>query len=130
MNETNINIVQEGSDIFVPIRPICDALGVTFSRQRKKIMDDPILGSVVAFRATTGGDGKQYEMMCLPFEFVFGWLFTINPDNVASEEAAEAVIRYKSECYHALSAHFVKRFRYAQKCNEKEFALISQISEL
>ena len=55
VNETNINIVQEGSDILVPIRPICDALGVTFSRQRKKIMEDPILGPVVALRATVGG---------------------------------------------------------------------------
>ena len=130
VNETNINIVQEGSDILVPIRPICDALGVTFSRQRKKIAEDPILGPVVALRATVGGDGKQREMVCLPFEFVFGWLFTINPDNVTSEETADAVIRYKRECYHALFTHFVKRFRYAQECNEKEIALLSQISEL
>ena len=48
VNETGITIVQDGSDIFVPIRPICDALGVTFSRQRKKIMEDPILSSVVS----------------------------------------------------------------------------------
>ena len=130
VNGTNINIVQEDSNIFVPIRPICDALGVTFSRQRKKIMEDPILGPVVALRATTGGDGKHYEMVNLPLEYVFGWLFTISPDNVASDEAADAVIRYKRECYHALFTHFVKRFRYAQECNEKEIALLSQISEL
>ena len=130
VNETNITIVQEGSDIFVPIRPICNALGVTFSRQRKKIMDDPILGQTVALRTTVGGDGKQREMVCLPFEFVFGWLFTISPENVAADEAAEAIIRYKRECYHALFAHFVKRFRYAQECNEQEIALLSQISEL
>ena len=130
VNETNINIVQEGSDILVPIRPICDALGVTFSRQRKKIAEDPILGPTVALRATVGGDGKQREMVCLPFELVFGWLCTISLDNVASDEAAEAVIRYKRECYHALFTHFVKRFRYAQECNEKEIALLSQISEL
>ncbi len=130
VNGTNINIVQEGSDILVPIRPICDALGVTFSRQRKKIAEDPILGPTVALRATVGGDGKQREMVCLPFELVFGWLFTISPDNVASDEAAEAVIRYKRECYHALFAHFVTRFRYAQECNEKEIALLSQINNL
>lgn len=68
-------------------------------------------------------------MLCLPFEFVFGWLFTINPDKV-KPEAAEAVIRYKRECYHALFAHFVKRFRHAQQCNEQEIALLSQISEI
>ena len=130
VNETNITIVHEGNDIFVPIRPICDALGVTFSRQRKKILEDPILSSVVALKATTGADGKRYEMVQLPLEFIFGWLFTINPDNVGSDEAAEAVIRYKRECYHALFSHFVKRFRYAQECNEQEIALLSQINDL
>ena len=130
VNETGITIIQDGNDIFVPVRPICDALGVTFSRQRKKIMDDPILGSVVALKATTAEDGKQYEMVNLPLEYVFGWLFTINPDNVAFEEAAVAIIRYKRECYHALFSHFVKRFRHAQECNEQEIALLSQISEL
>lgn len=129
VNETNITIVQEGSDIFVPIRPICDALGVDFSGQRRRIMSDPILGSVVDEKSATASDGKNYMMVCLPFEFVFGWLFTINPDKV-KPEASEAVIRYKRECYHALYAHFVMRFRHAQECNEKEIALLSQISEL
>lgn len=43
VNETNITIVQEGSDIFVPVHTITDALGVDFSSQRKRIMEDPIL---------------------------------------------------------------------------------------
>lgn len=129
VNETGITIIQDGNDIFVPVRPICNALGVDFSTQRKRIMSDPILGSVVGEKPTTANDGKNYMMVCLPFEFVFGWLFTINPDKV-KPEAAEAVIRYKRECYHALFAHFVKRFRHAQECNEQEIALLSQISEL
>ena len=45
-------------------------------------------------------------------------------------DSAEAVIRYNRECYHALFAHFVKRFRHAQQCNEQEIALLSQISEI
>lgn len=106
VNETNITIVQEGSDIFVPVHTITDALGVDFSSQRKRIMEDPILASTVVQKTTVGSDGKQRDMLCLPFEFVFGWLFTINPDKV-KPEAAEAVIRYKRECYHALFAHFV-----------------------
>ena len=92
-------------------------------------MEDPILASTVVQKTTVGSDGKQRDMVCLPFEFVFGWLFTINADKV-KPEAAEAVIRYKRECYHALFAHFVKRFRHAQQCNEQEIALLSQISEI
>lgn len=129
VNETNITIVQEDSDIFVPVHTITDALGVDFSSQCKRIMEDPILASTVVQKTTVGSDGKQRDMLCLPFEFVFGWLFTINPDKV-KPESAEAVIRYKRECYHALFAHFVKRFRHAQQCNEQEIALLSQISEI
>ena len=129
VNDTSITIVQEGSDIFVPVHTITDALGVDFSSQRKRIMEDPILASTVVQKTTVGSDGKQRDIVCLPFEFVFGWLFTINPDKV-KQEAAEAVIRYKRECYHALFAHFVKRFRHAQQCNEQEIALLSQISEI
>ena len=129
VNDTNITLVQEGSDIVVPVHTITDALGVDFSSQRKRIMEDQILASTVVQKTTVGSDGKQRDMLCLPFEFVFGWLFTINPDKV-KPESAEAVIRYKRECYHALFAHFVKRSRHAQQCNEQEIALLSQISEI
>ncbi len=32
-----------------------------------------ILGSVVSIIDTTGSDGKQYEMLCLPLKVVYGW---------------------------------------------------------
>ena len=44
-------------------------------------------------------------MFCIPFRFVFGWLFSINPKNVAPE-AREAVLKYKLECYNVLYNHF------------------------
>ena len=78
------------SDGLIPIRPICEALGISYERQYRKVNESEDLGSVVALRATTGADGKQYEMVCLPIEFIYGWLFTINPDNV-KEEAREKV---------------------------------------
>lgn len=45
----------------------------------RKIKEDEILGSVIPLRGTTGADGKQYDMFCLPLQYIFGWLFTINP---------------------------------------------------
>ena len=36
--------------VFVPIRPICDFLGVTWSPQRRRILRDPIRGSDVRDR--------------------------------------------------------------------------------
>jgi esterase/lipase len=71
---------------------------------------------------SVGADGKQREMFCLPLEFVFGWLFTINPKNV-SEEARPLVIRYKMECYRALYNYFTRYKKFvSHKDNEIEKA--------
>ena len=52
-------------------------------------------------------DGKDREMVCLPIEFVFGWLFTINPKNV-KPEAQAAVRQYRMQCYKALYEYFTE----------------------
>ena len=44
-------------------------------------------------------------MVCLPLMYIYGWLFTINPKNVAPE-AKETVTKYRMECYQALYRHF------------------------
>jgi len=54
----------------------------------------------------TGTDKKEYEMVALPFKFVFGWLFTIQI-NLVKESAKEALIKYQMECYDALYEYFV-----------------------
>ena len=127
VNETNITIVQEGSDIFVPVHTITDALGVDFSSQRKRIMEDPILASTVVQKTTVGSDGKQRDMVCLPFEFVFGWLFTINPGKVAPE-AREAVMRYRRECYEVLYEHFTASMARTIETNNAEIALLKELN--
>ena len=117
----------EQGEVLIPIRPICDALGVSYERQYRKVCDDEFLSSVVALRATTGADGKKYEMVCLPLQYVFGWLFTINPANV-SEEARPAVKRYRLECYDALYNHFTRSRQRQLDENREEIRLLDEIS--
>lgn len=107
------------SDGLIPIRPICEALGIDYSRQLKKVKESEDFGSVVGVTPTTGADGKQYEMVCLPIEFIYGWLFTINPDNV-KEEAREKVRRYRMECYHALYLYFHRPMERVDEQNRLE----------
>ena len=77
----------------VPIKPICEALGIDYARQFQKLKDDEDLGPTIGLTPTVAADGKIREMVCLPMEFIFGWLFTINPKNV-KPEAQEAVMSY------------------------------------
>ncbi|MDO5858943.1 phage antirepressor N-terminal domain-containing protein [Myroides odoratimimus] len=95
-----ISIV-ELADSLIPIKPICEALGINFSSQLQKIKSDKILAPIMVQSTTVGADNKNREMACLPLKYIFGWLFTINPGNV-QEEAQDKVIQYKKECYDAI----------------------------
>lgn len=102
----NVDIIARKSENqLIPIKPICTALGIDVDGQRKRIERDEILSSVAVMTTATGSDGKQYEMVCVPLEFIFGWLFSIDTSRV-NEDAKESVISYKRECYHALFQYF------------------------
>jgi len=113
----------------VPIRPICDALGVYFETQYNKIKDDEFLSSVIALRAITGADGKVYEMVCLPLKYVYGWLFTINPKNV-SEQARPNIMKFRMECYDVLYNHFFRTMRRTAEQNDAEKRCLDNIEKL
>lgn len=100
----------------VPIKPICEALGIDIESQRKKIKEHPILSSTAVLSTVVASDGKAREMYCIPFEFVFGWLFTINPANV-KEKSRVGLIKYQQECYHVLYEYFAS---YASFVNQKQ----------
>lgn len=113
VNDVQIVVIENGEKR-VAIKPICEALGIAFEPQFSKIKNDEILGSVVTLSVTTGTDGKKYEMSTIPFKFVFGWLFTINPKNVRPE-ARETVTRYKLTCYEALYNHFAAQNEFLEE---------------
>lgn len=104
VNNSKILVIENGQKL-VPIKPICEALGIDVDAQRQKVKEDEILGPTAVLSTAVAADGKDREMFCLPLKYVFGWLFTINPSNV-KEEAKEAVIQYKELCYDVLFQSF------------------------
>lgn len=122
----NVAIVAgNDSQKLVPIKPICDALGIDYSTQVKKIKEDEDLQSTMGLSPIVAADGKDREMVCLPIEFVFGWLFTINPKNV-KEDARESVRKYRMECYRALYSHFTE---YAEFVEVRSQAIERHVEE-
>lgn len=128
INGVNIlaSAVSEG---LVPVKPICEALGVAFQSQNTKLKEHPIYSSVVTLSLTTGADGKQYEMTCIPIEFLSGWLFSINPANV-KEEAKKGLIQFQLQCNQVLFYHFFGRQKRQIEQNAIEIALLEEIAEL
>jgi hypothetical protein len=93
-------------EVYVPIRPICDNLGVTLAGQRERINRDPVLAEEVTSVSVTLTQQAR-EMICLPLKFVPGWLFGINANRV-KPEIRERLIRYQRECYDVLAEAFTE----------------------
>ena len=97
-----------GGAIYVPVRPICDLLGVDWAGQRRRINRDAVLSEEMKSVAVTAREGERLvtrEMQCLPLDYVSGFLFGINADRVKAE-LKERVLRYQRECYKVLSEAF------------------------
>lgn len=111
-DEITIVLVEEDErqEVYVPIRPICDFLGVSWSGQRRRINRDPVLSEEltpvnVTFTGHEHGQPQVVTMSCLPLDFLNGFLFGINPSR-AKPEVQEQLIRYQRECYRVLAEAF------------------------
>lgn len=94
--------------VFVPIRPICDFLGVSWTGQRRRINRDRVLSEEIQGVNVTFTPGGRQEMLCLPLDYLNGFLFGLNPSR-AKEEVQEQIVRYQRECYRVLAAAFLRR---------------------
>lgn len=116
-DELTAVVVDDGGRrvVYVPIRPICDYLGVDWSGQRQRINRDPVLSDVMRSMSvgvtTTDMDPtsrrpRSSEMLCLPLDFINGWLFGISVNRV-KPQIRDTVLRYQLECYRVLADAFL-----------------------
>lgn len=92
------------SEFYVPLRPLCDYLGISYSGQRERIERDAVLATKLQTVIIETPGGPQ-EMQCLSLDYLNGWLFGINANRVKAENR-ERVIRYQEECYLVLRDAF------------------------
>lgn len=93
--------VMPDDEVYVPVRPIAEFLGLDWSSQLQRIRRDDVL----ARRATTvivaTSDESRREMVCLPLDLLPGWLFGISASRVRAELASK-LNRYREECFRVL----------------------------
>lgn len=103
-------IDQDGKPaVYIPVRPICEHLGVDWSAQYRRINRDPVLAKecipCVVVTATQGMPDQRREMQCLPLDMINGWLFGINANRV-NPVFRDHLIQYQQECYRVLANAF------------------------
>lgn len=92
-------IINHDGEQYVAMRSVVDVLGLDWNSQLIEIKQR-FKSSIVEITAT-GKDGKNCKMLCLPFRKLFGWLMTIDPDEVTPQKK-ETIIRYQKESNNAL----------------------------
>lgn len=127
INGVDIVTVEQDGEVYVPIKPICTALGIDDKAQRDKLNSDEFFVSTGGIITSVAEDGKSREMYSLPLRYVYGWLATINPGKVAPD-AKEAVMNYRRKCYDVLYEHFAGGLRRQVETNEAEIALLKEIN--
>lgn len=98
-NQSLITVEQNGNH-YVAMKPICENIGLAWEPQVLRIKRDEVLsqGMIVMIIPTNGGN---QNMICLPIEYLNGWLFGIDVKR-CKPEIRDTLIKYKKECYQAL----------------------------
>lgn len=104
--EDTVVLVGKDDEPLVSMKPIVINMGLDWKSQHAKVTDR--FSSVMVEITTTGGDGKQYAMTCLPLRKLPAWLYSISPNKV-KPELRDKVIRYQEECDDALWDYWSKR---------------------
>lgn len=104
-HDDTLCVIEDEGDRYVAMKPICAMLDLKWHAQRELIMRDPVLSSVIRMIRTTGFDGKSYQMVCLPLEYLNGWLFKLDVSRYEGDRR-EKIIEYQTECYQVLYRHF------------------------
>lgn len=89
--------------VYVPIKPICDYLGLTWPGQSERIRRDPVLSEemeLISITLIKSARGNQ-QLLCLPLKILPGWLFGVNASRVKAE-LRQKIILYQRECFEVL----------------------------
>lgn len=100
-------VVEEGEQpqVYVPLRPIVEYLGMSWSGQFERVKGDEVLADVVRSVRVTRTEADTRTLLCLPLEYLSGWLFGIEARRV-KPELKDKIIRYRRDCFRVLAQAF------------------------
>ncbi|MFC9769335.1 phage antirepressor N-terminal domain-containing protein, partial [Rhodococcus jostii] len=113
-----------GGRPFVPLKPMCQSLGIDEDAQRRKLAQAD--WAVTSLITATGSDGKSYQMTALDADHLPMWLVTIQPSRVATE-ARQVLSAFQREAAGALRDYFYQGVAVNPRADEHQVnALIFQ----
>jgi len=87
--------VADATAPLVPLKPICDALGLAWQPQHVKLRDHPTFAKGITIIVTPSAGGPQ-QMVCMETWLLPGWLMNVNPNKVGPR-ARDALVAFQQE---------------------------------
>ena len=100
-NHQSLVTFKQNGTHYTAMKPICENIGLDWKSQYSRMKRDDVLNATMVIITIVAEDGKKREMICLPIEYLNGWLFGIDI-NRCKPEIRDTLIKYKKECYQAL----------------------------
>ena len=91
-------------DYYVALKPLCEGMGIDYTAQYRRLNRQP--WAVTAMMATTGADGKTYQMFGINRKTLTMWLATIDTSRLKDDEVRGNIVTYQRECAEALDSYF------------------------
>ncbi|MCB8889927.1 phage antirepressor N-terminal domain-containing protein [Vreelandella malpeensis] len=92
--------------IRVAMKPICDAIGLQWEAQFKRIKRHPVLSTCMSMMdIQLPGQQQRRRFITLPLNKLNGWLFGIDTSRV-KPAARERLVEYQAECFEVLNDYW------------------------
>lgn len=108
---------------WIAIKPICEALSIDFERQRKNLKQDDFWNELPSIQTVVAADGKSRKMLCLPEQFIYGWICSI-------QSSSKDLILYKRKCYQVLYEYFHGTITQRSKLLHQNFEESLRIADI
>lgn len=110
---------------FVPMKPICDNIGIDWKGQLERIKRHPVMNTCIRMtRIQMPGDDQNREVVCLPLGMLNGWLFGVDVNRVKAA-LREKLMDYQRECFDVLFQHFMPRMEAAMQASANDYTRIN-----
>ena len=97
-------ITGQNSEHLVAMKPICEAIGLSWRGQNERIQRHEVLREGMRVIRLPSSGGEQ-ETICLDINYLNSWLFGVDSTRV-KPEIRPRLIQYQRECFHVLAAYW------------------------
>ena len=96
-----LTICEDGQH-YVGMKAVCENIGLGWHGQWERINRNAVLKPTVRVIRTVAEDGKPRDMICLPLEYLNGWLFGVDVSRIKDAAVRERLTQYQRECFTVL----------------------------